>query len=93
MRINSRLGTELNVAGPAGNGSSGMGHGEGTRPWMMTSAAIEALPADVRATVAEHELDLNVQPLTVVLDTLHAKSVAQRMNAQIATMPAFKADQ
>lgn len=89
-RIDSRLGTEQNVAGPMGNGSNGAGHGEGTRPWMMTSAAIEALPADVRATVAEQGLDLNVQPLTVVLDMLHTNSVAQRMNAQMGTVPGSK---
>jgi hypothetical protein len=90
VRIDSRLREEANDATSSENGLKRIGHGEGPRPWMMTASAISALPAEVRATISEQGLDLATQPLTVVLDTLHAKSVQQRMTVQQAMMPGPK---
>ena len=56
----------------------------------MSKAAISALPAVVRTTLSKHGLDLHKQPLTVVLEMLHAKRVEEQIALQEMVIPSSK---
>ena len=87
-RVDARVGArEARVAAPPTKVSTGIARGQGTRPWVMSASAISTLPATVRHTLSELGLDLQTQPLTSVLEELHANQVEQRVALQGMVIP------
>jgi hypothetical protein len=82
-----RAGVAGRVAAPKTKMSRRIAQSQGTRLWAMSERAVSALPATVRRTLSEHGLDLQTQPLTVVLERLHAKRVEQQIALQKMVIP------
>jgi len=56
-----------------------MARAQATQPWMMSEAAISALPMPVQNVLSTLGLDLGTQPLTQVIEALHAKRAEEQM--------------
>jgi len=48
-----------------------------SRPWILSSNAISNIPQDIHNTLSELGIDLNVQPLSNVMETLYAQRADQ----------------
>ena len=60
---------------------------QGSSAWMLSAAAVSGLPAPVRDTLSELDLDLQTQPLPAVLNVLQAKRAEQETALAKTVLP------
>jgi hypothetical protein len=96
QRIDTRLAAlERHAEGSAPQAESSAGSPSSvTQPWLLSSRTISVLPAEVRDTVLEAGLDLQTQPLPVVLNALHAQKTellkTLHLSEPLAEIPTFQ---
>jgi hypothetical protein len=75
------------IVAPSPKVPAGTASGQGIRPWVMSAGTVSALPPTVRNTLSAHGLDLSTQPLTTVLEMLHATRVEQQIALEQTVIP------